>query len=174
MTKKASAEKSAEAFRTIHEVALLLNVPKHVLRFWETRFSSIRPLKRGGGRRYYRPQDLDLLRGIRHLLQVEAYTIKGVQNIFRDHGVDYVKALGAAPEAVTGEPDKKRRRKRPEPSAPSPALAASLVATTARQDRQTVLASLLDQLLTCRRILRGEAPNNGEPDHSVPTPQGRA
>ena len=76
-------EKSADAFRTISEVADDLDMPQHVLRFWETRFGQIRPMKRGGGRRYYRPDDVDLLRGIKHLLYGEGYTIKGVQSVAR-------------------------------------------------------------------------------------------
>ena len=79
-------EKSPDAFRTISEAADDLNLPQHVLRFWETRFSQIKPMKRGGGRRYYRPDDVDLLRGIRHLLYEEGYTIRGVQRILRDNG----------------------------------------------------------------------------------------
>ncbi len=79
-------EKAPEAFRTISEVADELAVPKHVLRFWEGRFSQLKPMKRGGGRRYYRPEDVDLLRGIRHLLYEEGYTIKGVQKILRESG----------------------------------------------------------------------------------------
>ena len=76
--------KSAAAFRTISEVASELDVPPHVLRFWETKFSQIRPMKRGGGRRYYRPEDVDLLRRIRELLYKDGYTIKGVQRLLRD------------------------------------------------------------------------------------------
>ncbi|MFZ9633978.1 MAG: MerR family transcriptional regulator, partial [Alphaproteobacteria bacterium] len=76
--------KSASAFRTISEVADQLDVPQHVLRFWETRFAQIRPLKRAGGRRYYRPEDVDLLRRIRGLLYQQGYTIKGVQKLLRD------------------------------------------------------------------------------------------
>ncbi len=87
-------EKSPDAFRTISEVAEELDVPQHVLRFWETRFSQIRPMKRAGGRRYYRPNDVDLLRGIRTLLYGEGYTIKGVQKILREHGVSHVIAIG--------------------------------------------------------------------------------
>ncbi len=79
-------EKAPEAFRTISEVADELAVPKHVLRFWEGRFSQLKPMKRGGGRRYYRPEDVELLRGIRHLLYEEGYTIKGVQKILRESG----------------------------------------------------------------------------------------
>ena len=88
--------KAAEAFRTISEVADELDVQKHVLRFWEARFPQVRPMKRGGGRRYYRPEDMELLRGIRHLLHAEGYTIKGVQKILREQGIDYVKQHGRA------------------------------------------------------------------------------
>jgi DNA-binding transcriptional MerR regulator len=81
------AEKSAAAFRTISEVADDLEVPQHVLRFWETKFPQIRPMKRGGGRRYYRPEDIDLLRAIRDLLYEQGYTIKGVQKLMREGGL---------------------------------------------------------------------------------------
>ena len=86
--------KSPEAFRTISEVAALLDVPQHVLRFWETRFGHVRPVKRAGGRRFYRPEDVDLLRGIRSLLYFEGYTIKGVQKILREKGARYVTETG--------------------------------------------------------------------------------
>jgi DNA-binding transcriptional MerR regulator len=86
-------EKSPDAFRTISEVAEELNVPQHVLRFWESRFREIKPLKRGGGRRYYRPDDIGLLRGIHHLLYGEGYTIRGVQRILRDQGVRFVQTV---------------------------------------------------------------------------------
>jgi len=86
-------DKSSDAFRTISEVAGDLDLPQHVLRFWETRFAQIKPLKRGGGRRYYRPDDVDLLKGIRHLLYGEGYTIKGVQRILKDQGVRFVMTL---------------------------------------------------------------------------------
>lgn len=82
--------KSPDAFRTISEVAQELDLPQHVLRFWETRFSQIKPMKRGGGRRYYRPDDVELLRGIKHLLYGEGYTIKGVQRILKEQGVRHV------------------------------------------------------------------------------------
>ena len=78
------ATKSPGAFRTISEVASELEVPQHVLRFWEGKFSQVRPLKRGGGRRYYRPEDVELLRRIRRLLYSEGYTIRGVQKVLRD------------------------------------------------------------------------------------------
>jgi DNA-binding transcriptional MerR regulator len=85
--------KAPDAFRTISEVAEELNVPQHVLRFWESRFREIKPMKRGGGRRYYRPDDVALLRGIRHLLYGEGYTIRGVQRILREHSVKFVQAV---------------------------------------------------------------------------------
>jgi DNA-binding transcriptional MerR regulator len=96
--------KAQDAFRTISEVADELAVQKHVLRFWENKFPHIRPMKRGGGRRFYRPDDLDLLRGIRYLLHREGYTIKGVQKILREQGPDHVKScwqigLSAEPSA---------------------------------------------------------------------------
>jgi DNA-binding transcriptional MerR regulator len=89
-------DKAPDAFRTISEVAEELDLPQHVLRFWETRFAQIRPMKRGGGRRYYRPDDVDLLRGIRHLLYGEGYTIRGVQRILKDHGVRFVQTVWQA------------------------------------------------------------------------------
>jgi DNA-binding transcriptional MerR regulator len=93
-------DKSPDAFRTISEVAEDLDLPQHVLRFWETRFNHIKPLKRGGGRRYYRPDDVDLLKGIRHLLYGEGYTIKGVQRILKEEGVRFVQAVGRGEESV--------------------------------------------------------------------------
>lgn len=87
--------KSPEAFRTISEVADVLDVPPHVLRFWETRFTQVKPVKRGGGRRYYRPEDVCLLRGIRGLLYDDGMTIKGVQKILREKGVRHVAGLGS-------------------------------------------------------------------------------
>ena len=86
--------KSPQAFRTISEVSNELDVPQHVLRFWESKFSQIRPMKRGGGRRYYRPEDVDLLRGIQTLLYNDGFTIKGVQKVFRDQGAKFVTETG--------------------------------------------------------------------------------
>ena len=86
--------KSAEAFRTISEVALELDVPQHVLRFWESRFTQIRPVKRAGGRRYYRPEDVDLLKGIRALLYSDGFTIKGVQKVLKERGLRHVADVG--------------------------------------------------------------------------------
>ena len=86
--------KAPDAFRTISEVADELDLPQHVLRFWESRFPHIKPMKRGGGRRYYRPEDIDLLRGIRRLLYGDGYTIRGVQRILREQGVRTVQSVG--------------------------------------------------------------------------------
>ena len=80
------AIKSPEAFRTISEVSKDLSLPQHVLRFWETKFSQIKPIKRGGGRRYYRPEDVDLLKGIKNLLYNDGYTIRGVQKVIKENG----------------------------------------------------------------------------------------
>ena len=95
--KKPKARKAASAFRTISEVAAILEVQQHVLRFWETKFSQVRPLKRGGGRRYYRPEDLELLRRIHHLLYTEGYTIKGVQKLLREKGKAAVLGESSSP-----------------------------------------------------------------------------
>jgi DNA-binding transcriptional MerR regulator len=98
-------DKSPDAFRTISEVAEDLDLPQHVLRFWETRFAQIRPLKRGGGRRYYRPDDVDLLKGIRHLLYGEGYTIKGVQRILKEEGARFVQSVGRGEQQVAAPPE---------------------------------------------------------------------
>ncbi|WP_315703385.1 MULTISPECIES: MerR family transcriptional regulator [unclassified Bradyrhizobium] len=94
-------DKAPDAFRTISEVAQELDIPQHVLRFWETRFAQIKPMKRSGGRRYYRPDDVDLLKGIRRLLYGEGYTIRGVQRILKEHGVKSVQGLADASAAVS-------------------------------------------------------------------------
>jgi DNA-binding transcriptional MerR regulator len=96
--------KSPEAFRTISEVSSELDVPQHVLRFWESRFVQIRPVKRAGGRRYYRPEDVDLLRGIRALLYADGFTIRGVQKILRERGPRHVAQLGRTTGAAGYEP----------------------------------------------------------------------
>jgi DNA-binding transcriptional MerR regulator len=95
--------KSAAAFRTISEVAVELEVPQHVLRFWETKFPQIHPLKRGGGRRYYRPEDLLLLRRIRDLLYGDCYTIKGVQKLLRENGAKALASGGGEAVADAGQ-----------------------------------------------------------------------
>ncbi len=119
--------KSQEAFRTIGEVSEELDVPKHVLRFWEARFPQLKPMKRGGGRRFYRPEDVALLRGIHHLLHVAGYTIRGVQKIMRDSGADAVK----------------HATQRPLPEA-------------AGGGRKVTLAKVMSELEACLDLLRGD------------------
>ena len=121
-----SAAEEPGAFRTISEVAEELDVPQHVLRFWETRFGQIRPVKRAGGRRYYRPQDVELVAGIRHLLHVQRYTIEGAQRVLKENGVRFVQAVGRG-EAVAAEPRDPGGRGR---RAARPADAATLAADT--------------------------------------------
>jgi DNA-binding transcriptional MerR regulator len=125
--------KSAAAFRTISEVAQELAVPQHVLRFWESKFAQIRPMKRGGGRRYYRPEDVLLLRRIRQCLYDDGYTIKGVQRLLREGALKGVEAA----EMEISEP---------EPPEPQPALG--------RGSTKTVLRELRRELVELRDILR--------------------
>ncbi|PPC85320.1 MAG: MerR family transcriptional regulator [Hyphomicrobium sp.] len=155
--------KSAEAFRTIGEVASELDVPKHVLRFWEGKFPQIRPMKRGGGRRYYRPEDMELLRGIRHLLHAEGYTIKGVQKILREQGIDQVKqASRAALALAAGDGEKRKRGRKPlsEParkaeaeSKPSSKQTSQSLDETASLKPEDVIASAVKELRLIRQIL---------------------
>lgn len=160
--------KAAEAFRTISEVADELDVQKHVLRFWEARFPQVRPMKRGGGRRYYRPEDMDLLRGIRHLLHAEGYTIKGVQKILREQGIDYVKQHGRgpaerAPAAGRGLHADARALPANVPAAGGPPQARGPVAMPARRgsarhrggtvERLAAIEAAIKELEQCRSIL---------------------
>lgn len=132
-------QKAADAFRTISEVAEDLDLPQHVLRFWETRFSQIKPMKRGGGRRYYRPEDISLLRGIQHLLYSEGYTIKGVQRILKEQGVRFVAESPDAPPGSFDDEDATmpamERKMPPEPvkEAAPPVKKAASEASSARQ-----------------------------------------
>jgi DNA-binding transcriptional MerR regulator len=150
-------DKSPDAFRTISEAADELDLPQHVLRFWETRFSTIKPLKRGGGRRYYRPEDV-LLKGIRHLLYDQGFTIKGVQKILKDQGPRHVAAIGnggsieALPPPSPDEPD----------DAPQPQLAAPAVrdenftppsGIAISGEARERLSAVLRDLLECKRLL---------------------
>jgi len=104
-TDKSGPTKSAEAFRTISEVADELDVPQHVLRFWESRFTQIKPVKRAGGRRYYRPDDVDLLKGIRALLYSDGLTIKGVQKVLKERGLRHVAQIGRGGSAEGQPPE---------------------------------------------------------------------
>ena len=128
------ASKSADAFRTIREVSEELDVPQHVLRFWETKFNQVRPLKRGGGRRYYRPEDVDLLRRIRALLYADGYTIRGVQKLMREMGG---KISDAAPS--------------PESAGKASARSASKFGRRGKE--------ILAELETLRDMLRGRIPS---------------
>lgn len=112
-------DKSPDAFRTISEVADDLDLPQHVLRFWETRFNQIKPMKRGGGRRYYRPDDIDLLKGIRHLLYDQGYTIKGVQKLLKQNGPRFAIAIGAG-EVTTADALASLAKSEPAAAAPPP------------------------------------------------------
>src|SRR3712207_2864254 len=174
-------DKSPDAFRTISEVAEDLDLPQHVLRFWETRFTQIKPLKRGGGRRYYRPDDVDLLKGIRHLLYGEGYTIKGVQRILKEDGLRFVQGVGRGERAVEAPRPAENARALPNPDhrpelpddaddlgeadeepAPQgrpelrPALTAALSPSRGRAPSGLDLEKLhaaLDELVECERVL---------------------
>jgi DNA-binding transcriptional MerR regulator len=124
-------EKSPDAFRTISEVAEELDLPQHVLRFWETRFSQIKPMKRGGGRRYYRPQDVDLIKGIRHMLYDQGYTIKGVQKLLRDNGNQFLVAVGSGDLAAIEAIAQRRQTS-------GPALVAATASTQQGDDEMLV------------------------------------
>ena len=128
------AGKSATAFRTISEVSAELDVPQHVLRFWESKFGQLRPLKRGGGRRYYRPEDIALLRRIRDLLYAEGYTIRGVQKLFREQSVSLAKVA---------------RGEGPRPTSPVRSSGGAL-----DEVQRAELRAILDNLLALRERLR--------------------
>ncbi len=149
-------DKAAEAFRTISEVADDLDVPQHVLRFWETRFTQIKPMKRGGGRRYYRPEDVDLLKGIRHLLYDKGYTIRGVQRILREHGNAHVIAIGHGEVTAADEYDDEVEEPAVEAAPAAPAAASGkarageLVLT---KSQVAELESSLAELAAAKRLL---------------------
>ncbi|MEM9734520.1 MAG: MerR family transcriptional regulator [Pseudomonadota bacterium] len=140
--------KSEDAFRTISEVAEELDLPQHVLRFWETRFKQIKPMKRGGGRRYYRPDDVELLKGIRHLLYAEGYTIKGVQRILKEQGNRHVMA------AATGIMPSLNVPKEPQKTAvPISQMASVSPSTAPSANAKGDLQAVLTELLECKRLL---------------------
>ncbi len=144
-------DKSPDAFRTISEAAEELDLPQHVLRFWETRFATIKPLKRGGGRRYYRPEDVMLLRGIRHLLYDQGFTIKGVQRILKDQGPRYVIAVGEGKGLDEILPMiEQAEQAADEAELEEAVMMASPQLTEEDRDR---LADVLRELLECKRIL---------------------
>ena len=147
-------EKSSDALRTISEVADMLDVPKHVLRFWESKFSQINPMKRGGGRRYYRPSDIELLKGIRNLLYGEGFTIRGVQQIFKREGVDYVKSFAENTTPV-GKPKEVRKKitSAKSPAAARKAMAQQRPSADKVHPKQQVLLSLLQEIDSCRKLI---------------------
>jgi DNA-binding transcriptional MerR regulator len=132
-----------EAFRNIGEVSAELGVRKHVLRFWESKFPQLKPMKRGGGRRYYRPADVLLLRGIQHLLQTASYTIKGVQKILREEGVEDVKGIGKVQE------DSSEERSRA-------ASAATHIARHLNAEKMGALHAVMAELKAVQDILSGD------------------
>ena len=137
--------KSAAAFRTISEVASELAVPQHVLRFWESKFSQIRPLKRGGGRRYYRPEDVTLLRRIRQCLYEDGYTIKGVQRLLREGQLKPPEQ----PEPVTTDED----------PLPAPITLPLPLAANHRADVKSLLREIRKELADLRELLRRIRPS---------------
>jgi DNA-binding transcriptional MerR regulator len=140
-------DKSAAAFRTISEVAAELDVPQHVLRFWESRFAQVKPLKRGGGRRYYRPEDIELLRSIRGLLYGDGYTIRGVQKLLREGGVKLLLAgnVRAGADGIGAKAGAK--------SAPRGG-AKKRDGGGLDDGRRREIASVLDELTALRKILQ--------------------
>jgi DNA-binding transcriptional MerR regulator len=145
----APTEKSPEAYRTIREVADALDLPQHVLRFWETRFPQIRPLKRAGGRRYYRPDDIERLKLIKRLLYDEGYTIKGVQKLFKEQGVQALSVVAVSAEASSAE-----EHSAAEPQARSEVLP-EVHATDSRiaDDELAALREALAEIIEAERIL---------------------
>jgi DNA-binding transcriptional MerR regulator len=155
--------KAVEAFRNISEVSEELGVKKHVLRFWETKFPPLKPMKRGGGRRYYRPADLELLRGIRRLLQAEGYSVRGVQKILREGGADHVKRMGKEQPGGRRARGRARAGGPPLPAAPQrpPPLPAAPAAMPLSATEVGVLRDVVAELGTLQAMLRaveGAAP----------------
>ena len=138
--------KALEAFRNIGEVSIELGIKKHVLRFWELKFPQLKPMKRGGGRRLYRPTDVELLRGIRDLLQDAGYTIKGVQRLLREHGVEHIKSIAAGEASAQGRDQPSRR-----PVSPPAAARAKPVLFSAQE--VAALRSVMAELEACRDLL---------------------
>lgn len=164
---RARAKKAPSAFRTISEVADDLQIPQHVLRFWETKFTQVKPLKRGGGRRYYRPDDIDLLRRISNLLYTQGYTIKGVQRLLREGGGKLAEdipppsaAEQAAAAAERGEEHETHAPMLPMPGLTPPAAPAAKAAAKPRAEAsgeadrlRAVLAGVLEELEAIRALL---------------------
>jgi DNA-binding transcriptional MerR regulator len=149
------AAKSAGAFRTISEVADELEVPQHVLRFWESKFPQIRPLKRGGGRRYYRPEDVVLLRRVAQLLYQEGYTIKGVQRLLREGQIKPERVAAVTETLPLGLEDLEPEPPEPPPVHRRPAKPLRLAVSEPVKDpaARTVLRALLEELEDLRDLL---------------------
>ena len=147
----APLEKSPEAYRTIREVADSLDLPQHVLRFWETRFPQIRPLKRAGGRRYYRPDDIDRLRLIKRLLYDEGYTIKGVQKLFKEQGVQALSSAALSPTGSTAEAASPAAP--PVETAQGPDAGAGVIRPRLADDELAALREALAEIADAERIL---------------------
>ena len=148
--------KAMEAFRNISEVSEELGVKKHVLRFWETKFPQLKPMKRGGGRRYYRPAEIELLRGIRRLLQSEGYSVRGVQKILREGGIEDVKRMGREQLPPRRSSGRARKVVPPSPSAPAPAPPPSPPAAASRLNETQVgmLRDVVAELAALEAMLR--------------------
>lgn len=149
-------DKAPEAFRTISEVADELEVPKHVLRFWEAKFAHLKPMKRGGGRRYYRPEDVALLRGIRFLLYNDRYTIRGVQKILREHGPRFV--MDYRRMADNGEQDEAMVGSREIPDIAAETAQGGATSTREHGEKRAKLDpqklnAVLDEIEACYRVL---------------------
>lgn len=148
-----AAEKRPGAFRTISEVSDEIAVPQHVLRFWETKFHQIKPVKRGGGRRYYRPEDIDLITGIRRLLHGQGYTIRGAQRVLREGGVRFVQAIGRG-EAAAGAPGPQDAEAEAVPAGVLPDAAPEAVRAADLADLGP-MEDALRELYACREALAG-------------------
>ena len=144
------AKKAPTAFRTISEVADELHIPQHVLRFWETKFPQIKPLKRGGGRRYYRPDDIQLLRRISDLLYIQGYTIKGVQRLLREGGGQLADDIPPAPPAERAAAEAERAVA---PSLPGLEPPAAPPPTDEVVALRAVLEAVLQELVELRALL---------------------
>ncbi|WP_138379903.1 MerR family transcriptional regulator [Luteithermobacter gelatinilyticus] len=142
-------EKSPNAYRTISEVAEAMDVPQHVLRFWESKFSQIKPMKRGGGRRYYSPEDVEVIQAIRTLLHEDGYTIKGAQKLLREQGVKnivqhYVQGVGRAEKKAAEQPEAALSGTAEEP----------LITVSLKEE----LGQLREDLKNIQKKLKGELP----------------
>lgn len=152
--------KSATAFRTIGEVSLELDLPQHVLRFWETKFTRLRPMKRGGGRRYYRPEDIELLQRIRRLLYEDGYTIKGVQKLLREGAgkteiaagpAGPVAAAVAEPKAAPVAPERPPEKPQNQPPVATPA---AVQHAGLDQDSRQAISAIIVELEELRALLK--------------------